>query len=206
MNKFYLVGLAAAGAIGAIVGYSATIVKSEVKYRKQYDDQVASMARTYEMAIDAAVANVAKNETTVVGGDIVEVTPDDEESFEGVQITPVQNEPVRNQYHKAMEAVETGFDTFVEGGVNDYGVSYIEEEEYLEEDGRFKGRIEVFIDDQNPIFMMDDDVCVDWDRRVGDSIMVDMYKLVPPGLTPVLYVRNHRTSEDYEVELISRDG
>jgi hypothetical protein len=88
---------------------------------------------------------------------------------------------------------------FVAGGVNDYGVSYIEEEDYLDEDGRFKGKIDIIMDDHNPVFLMDGQPIDDWDKRVGDSILVDFYKLVPPGVDPVLYVRNHRTDEDYEV-------
>jgi hypothetical protein len=46
---------------------------------------------------------------------------------------------------------------------------------------------------------MDGEPISDWDQRIGDSILVDFFKLVPPGVEPVLYVRNHRTDEDYEV-------
>lgn len=109
-----------------------------------------------------------------------------------------------NPYHKTVEATATSHEMFVEGGVNDYGVSYIEEEDYLDDDGRFKGKIDIMMDDQTPVFLMDGTPIDDWDKRVGDSILVDFYKLVPPGIDPVLYVRNHRTDEDYEVVLVSQ--
>lgn len=109
-----------------------------------------------------------------------------------------------NPYHKAVTAAETPHEPFVDGGINDHGVSYIEEEDYLDEDGRFKGKIDIMMDDGTPIFLMDGKQIDDWDKRVGDSIVVDFYKLVPPGIDPILYVRNHRTEEDYEVVLVSQ--
>lgn len=106
----------------------------------------------------------------------------------------------QNDYDKAIAATETPVEVFVAGGINDYGISYIEEEDFQdEEDGRYKGRIDIMMDDHQPIFLMDGAQIDDWDKRLGDSILVDFYKLVPPGVDPILYVRNHRTGEDYEV-------
>ena len=117
-----------------------------------------------------------------------------------VNVTKAENEATKNAYHKAVEAMETPVETFVDGGVNDYGVSYIEEEDFLDsDDGRFKGHIEIILGGNEPTFMMDGEEIDDWDERVGDSILVDMFNRCPPGTSDALYVRNHRTDEDYEV-------
>lgn len=134
-----------------------------------------------------------------VAGSLVERLDQVEEAI-APMITPVQEEHSTNDYHKAVAAMETDFETFVDGGVNDYGMSYIDEEDYLDEgDGRDKLQIVIHISEFEPIFTMGGVQIDDWDKRVGDSILVDFYKLVPPGVEPVLYVRNHRTDEDYEV-------
>lgn len=107
-----------------------------------------------------------------------------------------------NHYKKALEKTEiqdTPVELFVDGGINDYGVSYIEEDEYFEEDGRFKGQIILVQDGNSPTFFMDGVQIQDWAERVGDSIAVDFYNLVPPNAPPILYVRNHKRDEDYEV-------
>ena len=50
-----------------------------------------------------------------------------------------------------------------------------------------------------PSFYIDGQEINDWDEKLGDSILIDFYRLVPPGIAQVLYVRNHKTDEDYEV-------
>lgn len=104
-----------------------------------------------------------------------------------------------NRYSKALELDETKTEIFVDGGINDYGVSYLEQEDYEDEDGRPKYRIDLIMDNSDAIFLMDGEQIHDWDQRLGDSILVDFYKHVPPGTDGILYVRNHRTDEDYEV-------
>lgn len=118
---------------------------------------------------------------------------------QGTMVVSGEIVETNSPYEQAIAATETPVEVFVDGGINDYGMSYIEEEDYLDEDGRVKLKIDIFMDDHNPRFMMDGQVCDDWDKRLGDSILVDFYNLVPPGAEPVLYVRNHRTDEDYEV-------
>ena len=90
---------------------------------------------------------------------------------------------------------------------NDYNtadtfVSIIDEEEYLEDDGRIKKSMDIIMDEYKPIFRMDGEEVDDWDAHVGSDILVDFYKLIPPGAESVLYVRNHHTSVDYEVVLV----
>lgn len=212
MNKIYWIGVTAAAGIGIIVGYSAAIVKAENKSRAKYKEEVESMARAFEIALDAnrhmeTTKRVELKEEEIDFNEyssFVETPPSQE-----VLNTPLaevqpefvitKDEPSENDYHKAMAAVETPVEQFVAGGVNDYGVSYIEPEDYLEDDGRVKYRVDLLMDEHRPIFLMDGQPIDDWDVRLGDSILLDFYNLVPPGVDPVLYVRNHRTSEDYEV-------
>lgn len=189
---------------GAIVGMA---IQEDRAFRK-YEGALASHKR----AID--LANTMKGDKPVpeegdllaVTGDITEIHNARIESlsldkepghFEG-QISVTR--PEDNPYHKAVAASATPHEMFVSGGINDYGVSYIEEEEYHDEDeGRFKGQIIMVWNDSDPRFFMDGVLIDDWDKRLGDSIVVDFTRLVPPGAGEVLYVRNHKTDEDYEV-------
>jgi hypothetical protein len=208
-KAYYWIGVGSAFTAGVISGVAGVRITLEKKLRKEFDEREQLMQHAYEQALEMGLAEKEVpekewdfNEVVVgieetpsafgegiltVGGDIVKQS--EEEKAETV-----------NPYHRALEALETPVELFVDGGVNDYGMSYIEEEDYQDEDGRFKGKIDILINgDQDPIFMMDGQPIDDWDRRVGDSILVDFYKLVPPGTEPILYVRNHRTDEDYEV-------
>jgi len=47
--------------------------------------------------------------------------------------------------------------------------------------------------------MMDVEPIEDWYELIGDDILRQFYQRVPVGGEPVLYVRNHRRDEDYEV-------
>lgn len=105
--------------------------------------------------------------------------------------------PSDNPYHSAVTLDDIV--PHVEGGINDYGMSYIEEEDYQDEDGRVKARIDIMMDDHNTIFLEDGVQIDDWDAKIGDSILVDFFRLCPPGSDGILYVRNHRTDVDYEV-------
>lgn len=188
----YIAGTFAVG-VGLGVWIGRSMVES--KLRAEYEASQKAFERSLKLSVKM------ETEEPVAEEFHLETLPLDEQSnvFTG-PIEVVEGEAVStNDYLKAMAATETDVDLFVSGGVNDYGISYIEEEEYQEEDGRFKGRIDIMMDDMNPIFLMDGVQIDDWDKRLGDSILVDFYKLVPPGLDPVLYVRNHKAEEDYEV-------
>lgn len=108
-----------------------------------------------------------------------------------------------NHYAKAVlmtdPVKETSIDMFVDGGINDYGISYIEEDEFDDENGNFKGHVALVLEENNATFFMEGVEIKDWDERLGDSIIVDFYRLVPPNAPPILYVRNHKRDEDYEV-------
>lgn len=215
----YWVGVAGGVGIGGIVGFLAGMASIEKKVREEYVEANASYRRAVDLARERPVTNVfnqykdtvkEKDELEVaegkdpfeklVGGPQVYEAPEDGTIMTSpVQITPVDQEPVKNDYHKAIEAVDTPTEVFVDGGVNDYGVSYIEEEEYHEEDGFEKSQIILMMDEHNATFFEGGQKIHDWDEKLGDSIIVDFYKHVPPGVPQVLYVRNHRTGTDYEV-------
>lgn len=210
MNFKAIAGAVGIFAGGVVVGVGATRTYWEGKIRAEYKESSDAYRRAMELVRhpDEGDPNLEDPDQIQIDFNEVATTTlyasEDGSVFESpidgtIMITPIDQEPVQNDYHKAIEASETPHEMFVSGAVNDYGVSYIEEEEYLDEDGRFKGKIDIMMDEHNPIFLMDGNQITDWDQRVGASILVDFYRLVPPGADDVLYVRNHRTGDDYEV-------
>lgn len=203
-NKHWFVAGISFGA-GLVVGWTAFTELERAKLRAEFEESTKAVSRAMQMAgpvpvkfeVDDQFSEGVQKTKDYIGELAESLTISDEP--QEIIVTDFQGEPVKNDYHKAISATATGFDTFVEGGVNDYGMSYIEEEEYLDEDGREKHQIVIMMTDSEPIFLMGGTPIDDWDRRIGDSILVDFYQLVPPGVEPILYVRNHRTDEDYEV-------
>jgi len=215
------IGVTAAFAAGGLIGTAFGIVLTEQKARIKYEEQSASMMRAFEQARkveqhitvevpakeeDELDIDLERNAVAVPGptDHVQEMIDKGSDPPPAPKQTPgmptVIHQPAEdNPYHTAIAAQETTPELFVSGGVNDYGVSYIEEEEYEEEDGRVKKQIILMMDEHNPVFMMDGQKINDWDARVGDSIVVDFYKFVPPNTAQVLYVRNHETDIDYEV-------
>lgn len=195
------------GILGFIAGWAALEERTHQKYEAQYAEAQASMQRAYEMALNEEPAGLVD---VVIGTDEVtevEVAMPDG-TVHGLQVfdpqSPADFTPETvNPYHVAVQAPATPIEMFVGGQPNAEGISYIEDEEYLEDDGRLKQRIEILIDETNPVFFLDGIPIDDWANRVGSSILADMYDRTPPGLEAVLYARNHRTDEDYEVVFIT---
>lgn len=187
---------AVAGAFIAGCGVGAAVVRTIL----EKEERGTTVYQYIECSRDHVVA-----EELIITDHLTEVlsTPIDEVKGDMLLVTSAVDETAlvsdENPYHRAITATETPIEVFVGGEVNQYGVSYIEEEDYLDADGRYKGRIDIMMDDHNPIFLMDGVQIDDWEQRVGQSILLDFYKLVPPGADDILYVRNHRTDEDYEV-------
>lgn len=191
---------------GALLGGATAAIMMEKRAR-----EVDTVYKYIECERAHVEAEEALNEEDKVVSDHLQIKLWEDEAEEISVVSAEVSSPViveldaHTDYGKAIRATETSHETFVAGGVNDYGVSYIEEEDYHDDgDGRFKGRIDIMMDEHQPIFLMDGQPIDDWDKRLGDSILVDFYKLVPPGIDPVLYVRNHRTGEDYEVVQVSQ--
>ena len=210
MNRAGLIVFGTGFVAGAAVAWAAMAYNVERTIKTRVDEEVASMERVFKSVYTKATDDVLL-EQALEDEDESQLTIDEVvDHFRYVTLTEEEPEEVRVvedagtvAYNRVISAVETDIDTFVSGEPNYYGVSYIEEEEYLDEDGRAKNKIDILMDDHNPIFLMDGIAIDDWHERVGDSILVDFYKLVPPGLDRVLYVRNHRTDEDYEVVQVS---
>lgn len=214
-RAYYWLGVGSAFAIGVISGVAGVRVDLERKLRKEYAEREEMMQRAYESALEMGLVEKEEPVQKLSEIELLDISLDEMPNAFGEGILTVGGDIVKNiedaakevvkevdhnPYHKAVEATATAHEVFVDGGVNDYGVSYIEEEDYTDEDGRFKGKIDILMDgEHDPIFMMDGQPIDDWDKRIGDSILVDFFKLVPPGIEPILYVRNHRTDEDYEV-------
>lgn len=86
-------------------------------------------------------------------------------------------------------------------GVSDE-ISYISEDEYNEDDGNTKEQITIFLQagNEEPLFVCGGDPITNWQELIGDTILIDFYrKFMPTDTERVLYVRNHRRGEDYEV-------
>lgn len=83
------------------------------------------------------------------------------------------------------------------------GIGYIDEDTYGEEDDGFtKEQITIFLQagNEEPIFVNGGETITNWQELIGDTILVDFFRLIPPQETErVLYVRNFDRSEDYEV-------
>lgn len=207
-RAYYWLGVGSAFAAGVISGVAGVRISLEKKLRKEYAEREEMMQHAYEQALelglDQAAEEPADEEVKLVTEiDLLEISLDETPNAFGEGLLTVGGDIIKegeseettvNPYHKAVESAA------LQEALEDGSVSYIDEEDYLDEDGRFKGKIDILINgDQDPIFLMDGQPIDDWEKRVGETILVDFYKLVPPGTEPILYVRNNRTDEDYEV-------
>ena len=201
--KSYWTGVTAALGLGGVVGFIVGGLVLDKTLRKEYDDSAQMMQNAYERhlrgdiepetpvdseekLVDNSSKHIVENQVSTFGGKIEGYTP-----------------PPENPYHKAISAMETPVDLFVDGGVNMYGISYLEEEEFQDEDGRSKTQVTFIMAEMGPQFFIDGELIDDWDERFGDSIVVDFANLAPAGTEQVLYVRNHKTEDDYEIMLES---
>lgn len=208
-GRYYWLGVGSSFAIGVITGIVGLRVDLERKLRAQYAEREEMMQRAYEQALEMGLAEKEEPTRTIDEIELLELSLDATPNAFGEGILTVGGDIVRegepeetvNPYHRAVEATPTDIDAFVEGAISEQGISYIDEEDYLdEEDGRAKGKIDLIINGDDPPLFLEDGIPIDdWAEKVGESIVVDFYKLVPPGIEPILYVRNHRTDEDYEV-------
>lgn len=209
--------IAAAGGLiaGCGIGWILTIGYSERQAQTKYAEAAKMQRNALERAASMNVnlnPVAVKMETDGVEGEVIQ-TPDAEivpifgnkkiKGSDSVFKINASALDTKNDYHRIIaetpDPVEVVKEPFVAGSVHDYGVSYIEEEEYDDtEDGLEKAQI-VILMDEPPIFQMNGVVVENWDEMIGGSILVDFYKRCPPGTEPVLWVRNHRTGIDYEV-------
>lgn len=193
-------GVLSAFGIGAIVGGVAVRVLVEEKIAKEYDESLASVTRAYETSL-----NQIQNEEGYVHFSDIQV--EDRSANFGQRVVwdaKEKDEYVKqaNVYHTPVVEDTTPVNVFVEGTPNQFGISYIEEEEFDEEDGRQKYSISMVIDPEtmDVTFFCNGVEMGDWGVRLGPSIVTDFIEHVPHNLpNQILYVRNHQTDEDYEV-------
>lgn len=195
----FWVGVGSALGLGGILGFAAAYSVLEERLYKKYEESLDEMQHVYE--------DFMKNSVTV---NVFHETPDQVTEYaDGV---PLQTNDIMTIKDGDIKA---GFEPaekdpywvapeipVIAADVN-HELSYIEPEDYEEEDGRAKLQIEVMMDGPEAIFMMDGEQMYDWDEHVGPQIAQDLINLTPPGQQQVLYVRNHKTDCDYEVMRVS---
>lgn len=80
------------------------------------------------------------------------------------------------------------------------GISYITEDDYNEEDGNEKEQITIQLGGDETVFIHGGYAIENWEELIGETILIDFFrKFQPHDKERVLYVRNHRRGEDYEV-------
>jgi len=80
------------------------------------------------------------------------------------------------------------------------GISYITEDDYNEEEGNEKEQITIHLGGDEAVFIHGGVAITNWQDLIGDTILVDFFrKFQPHDVERVLYIRNHRRGEDYEV-------
>lgn len=200
--------LAGAFAGGAVASFLIVGSWLERKYQEELKFNIESLENSYDAAValrdakDRLKNDIEKElDNVVLHGDGLPGVWDSDKSIADVDAPDFIgsiNDQSTNPYHHAVVSSEDAEPVVVNADA-DYGVSYIDEEDYHDEDGREKKQIDIMFDDDQPVFIMDSEQIDDWSMRIGESILIDFFKLCPPGTPAILYVRNQRTEVDYEV-------
>lgn len=204
MNRQESLILAATGLVCGGIGYFAGVLATKEKAKAEYEESARSYRRAMEMTREP-VGEAPVDSEVDLEIDFGRTKPV-VDHVEGVAITVELHDPVtaayepltRNPYHATQQEIDKPRVEF-SSEPNDAGISYIDEEEYLEEDGRFKGSVVIVMSAEEPTFFMDGTLVADWEHMLGASIVQDFIAMVPPGPNPILYVRNHNTDSDYEL-------
>jgi len=204
-----LCGLGGGLIFGALAAHAEATNAAEIRAKNRYDEQLELHKRILERQrigqIESIVEGPAGLEAELIFDKTVEQInlsgddlplPDSSDTIKvGGEIT-VETQMPPDYVGTASQYADPG--TFIQDG-KVLSLEYIEEEDYEEEDGRAKEQITIFMGDE-PIFVMDGESIENWAELIGDHILVDFYQKIPPGEKDrVLYVRNHRRDEDYEV-------
>lgn len=189
MIRFW-VGVSAAFGAGGLIGAGIAIILTEDKFRLKYQESTDSFIRAMELArqkephVEIHVDTEQFTEGVAQAKDTLSTVG---EAIKVGDVDDFKPEP-QNPYHEAPEKPEPSW-------------TILEEEDYHDDDGRFKGQITILPGDNGkPVFVEDDIEIANWEEKIGPSILRDFYALVPPNTVPaVLYIRNNVTDEDYEV-------
>ncbi|HEU5092079.1 MAG TPA: hypothetical protein VFT30_05300 [Nitrospira sp.] len=187
----FFVGVSAAFGAGTLIGVALGIISTEQKARAKYNESTQSFIRAMELARNNKPAHVevhVHDESEKAAMRLLEGDPIvSAEPIKQADVTDFKPES-NNPYHESLANPTPSW-------------TYLEEEDYHDEDGRYKGQITIMPNESgNPIFVENDIEITDWETKIGSNILRDFYTLVEPNANPpVLYVRNNLTEEDYEV-------
>lgn len=184
---------------GILIGVGLAYSEAERRARKKYEAYSASLSRSMAQARQQAVERPVLSEEDLqwesVKTEMSTIFDHGEIKVGGEMV--VEN-PIATPDYVGEATRYADQSMFVPE--MEYSMAYIQDEEYHEEDGRPKEQIVIFMgSDDVPLFVQDGLPIEDWAEKIGDSILVDFYKMVPPGAERVLYVRNNSRDEDYEV-------
>lgn len=187
--------VAGTAAAGLGIGYAIGSVVTDNRLAAEYQESARSYRRAMDMTrsvnLDESPVESEAELAVDASGTHVEVFDINKVSFKPAQANP---------YHVAPIIPDEPVGVVPDGQPNEHGIAYIEEDDFAEADGRFKGLITIVMDPREPTFFMDGQMIDDWANRLGPNIVADFRAMVPTGiLNPTLYVRNFNTDEDYEV-------
>jgi hypothetical protein len=185
--------------IGVGISWGEATRRAEQSAKKRYSEQLATHkavlqrsaeryiinqtfvaekpAATEEELVDNSSKHIIEDDVITVGGEMTVASP------EYVEAATQYSE--QNIFH--VDSAES--------------IAYIEAEDYEEEDGRPKEQISIMLGGDEPLFLMDGQPVENWAELIGEQIIRDFYRLTPDARDRVLYVRNHKRDEDFEVIL-----
>ena len=178
------------GAVGFVLGGLIVRFAVEESLNRKYKEKGDLLSRVYLDLMNDLDASEKQDKVDELVDDYVEVV---KARYEEIAETYLP-EPA----HTDLPAVERFLDE-VASTVSENGISYIEEEEFMEDDGRSKERVDFMIDTNLPYFFIDGVQVDNWTELLGGSLLADFWTLTPPGDGAVFYVRNHLNNTDYEV-------
>jgi len=185
----FWVGVTAAFGAGLGIGAGLWSILREEQLKLEYQQSTEAFMN----AINLARQKEPQTEVHVHVDteQFAEAAAEAKEAVSGIKVSDVQEyKPVdTNPYHLAVEKPQASW-------------TYLEEEDYEDDDGRLKERITIMPGDDGmtPVFVQDDIEIADWEEKIGSNILRDFYSMVPPDVSPaILYVRNNVTNVDFEV-------
>ena len=191
------------GAVGFVLGGLIVRFAVEESLNRKYKEKGDLLSRVYLDLMNDLDASEKQDKVDELVDDYVEVVKMRyEEIAETYLPEPAHTDlPAVERFLDELE-VSTPVERFLDevaSTVNEYGISYIEEEEFMEDDGRSKERVDFMIDTNLPYFFIDGVQVDNWTELLGGSLLADFWTLTPPGDGAVFYVRNHLNNTDYEV-------
>jgi len=183
----FFVGVSAAFSAGTLIGVALGIILSEEKQKAKYTEATGSFIRAMELARSQEPPKVVEIDD---GIELTDILPKREVPATAIKQADVEDFKPKesNPYHEAKSNPAPSW-------------TYLEQEDYEDDDGRFKGQIIIMPNEEGQAVFVENDIEIsDWETKIGSNILRDFYALVPPNSNPpVLYVRNNLTDEDYEV-------